>query len=217
MAITANTALRVSELDFGSIKNNLKNYLRNQSEFQDFDFEGSGMSVLLDILAYNTHYQGYYLNMVANEMFLDTAQLRSSIISHAKMINYTPMSKRAAKAIIDVKVTPSNVEDHTTNILLLPKYKRFLGADVDGHNYIFVTLQANVAPKVANTFTFSNVSIYQGDVVTRQYVMTPGNTKRMFNIPSANIDTSTLTVTVQESSSDTFTSEYFDDDSLSVS
>lgn len=209
MAITANTALRVSELDFGSIKENLKNYLRGQSEFQDFDFEGSGMSVLLDILAYNTHYQGYYLNMVANEMFLDTAQLRSSIISHAKMINYTPMSKRAAKAIIDVKVTPSNIEDRTTNVLSLPRYKRFLGADVDGHNYVFVTLTANVAPKVANTFTFSNVSIYQGDVVTRQYTMTPTNTKRMFNLPSANIDTSTLTVTVQESSSNTFTSEYF--------
>jgi hypothetical protein len=209
MAITANTALRVSELDFGSIKENLKNYLRGQSEFQDFDFEGSGMSVLLDILAYNTHYQGYYLNMVANEMFLDTAQLRSSIISHAKMINYTPMSKKAAKAIIDVKVTPSNVEDKTTNVLSLPRYKRFLGADVDGHNYVFVTLTANVAPKVANTFTFSNVSIYQGDVVTRQYTMTPTNTKRMFSLPSANIDTSTLTVTVQESSSNTFTSEYF--------
>jgi hypothetical protein len=147
--------------------------------------------------------------MVANEMFLDTAQLRSSIVSHAKMINYTPMSKRAAKAIVDVKVRPSVSEDQVTNVLTLPKYKRFLGADVDGHNYVFVTLTANVAPKVAGTFTFSNVSIYQGDVVTRQYVMTPTNTKRMFSLPTANIDTSTLTVTVQESTTNTSTKEYF--------
>ena len=83
----ANTALRVTELDFLSIKENLKNFLRSQTEFQDFDFEGSGISVLLDILAYNTHYMGYYVNMVGNEMFLDTAQIRQSVISHAKTIN----------------------------------------------------------------------------------------------------------------------------------
>jgi len=77
-------ALRITELDFNSIRENLKNFLRSQTEFQDFDFDGSGMSVLIDILAYNTHYMGYYLNMVGNEMFLDTAQIRASVLSHAK-------------------------------------------------------------------------------------------------------------------------------------
>jgi hypothetical protein len=85
-------ALRVTELDHDTIKENLKEFLRGQSEFTDFDFEGSGMSVLLDILAYNTHYMGYYLNMVSNEMFMDTAQLRASVLSHAKHITYTPAS-----------------------------------------------------------------------------------------------------------------------------
>ena len=87
---TANTSLRVSELDFHEIRNNLKVFLKSQDTFQDYDFDGSGLSVLLDILAYNTHYNGYYLNMVANEMFLDTAQLRPSLTSHAKLINYVP-------------------------------------------------------------------------------------------------------------------------------
>lgn len=206
---TANTALRVSELDFDSIKNNLKNYLRSQTEFQDFDFEGSGMGVLLDILAYNTHYMGYYLNMTANEMFLDTAQLRGSVLSHAKMINYIPTSRRGAKAVVNIQVTPSATEDQVTNTISIPKYKKFIGSDIDGQNYGFVTLSANVASKVANTFTFSNVAIYQGDVVTRQFIMDSGNIKRSFTLPSANIDTSTLTVTVQESTSNTFTSEYF--------
>ena len=84
---TSNTALRVADLDFFSIRNNLKNYLRSQTEFTDYDFEGSGMSVLLDVLAYNTYYNGFYLNMAANEAFLDTAQLRQSVLSHAKAIN----------------------------------------------------------------------------------------------------------------------------------
>jgi hypothetical protein len=167
------------------------------------------MGVLLDILAYNTHYMGYYLNMTANEMFLDTAQLRGSVLSHAKMINYIPTSRRGAKAVVNIQVTPSATEDSVTNIISIPKYKRFVGSDIDGQNYGFVTLSANVASKSSNTFVFSNVAIYQGDVVTRQFIMDPGNIKRSFTLPSANIDTSTLTVTVQESTSNTFTSEYF--------
>ena len=116
---TEKAALRISELDFLEIKENLKNYLRSQSEFQDFDFDGSGMSVLLDILAYNTHYMSYYLNMVGNEMFHDTAQLRESIISHAKLMNYVPGSSQGALNRINIKVTPSNAEDNTATSLTL--------------------------------------------------------------------------------------------------
>lgn len=205
---TTNTALRITELDFDSIKNNLKNYLRSQSEFQDFDFDGSGMSVLLDILAYNTHYSGYYLNMVANEMFLDTAQLRPSILSHAKLMGYVPKSAEGAEAKINIVVTPSSVEDQTTNLLTLDRYTRFLGEDINGKNYNFVTLYSNTVEKIANTFTFSNVTIKQGEVATYQYVMDPTNTKRSFVIPSANVDTSTIKVTVQESTTNTSTIEY---------
>ena len=101
MADTNNQKVRVTELDFDEIKANLKSFLKNQTEFRDYDFEGSGMSVLLDTLAYNTHYLGFNANMLANEMFLDSASLRSSVVSHAKMLGYEVSSARAPKAIIN--------------------------------------------------------------------------------------------------------------------
>jgi hypothetical protein len=199
--MAANTSLRVSELDFNEIRNNLKNFLRSQSEFQDFDFDGSGMSVLLDLLAYNTHYMGYYLNMVGNEMFMDTAQLRGSILSHAKLTNYVPASRRGAETMVTITIDP--VEDRNQSIATLDKYTRFLGADIDGKNYQFVTLNSNTTVKVNGTFTFSNVHIHQGQVQTLQYLVEPTNTKRRFKIPSANVDVDTMVVVVQESTTNT--------------
>ena len=204
---TSNTALRVTELDFFSIRNNLKNYLRSQSEFTDYDFEGSGMSVLLDVLAYNTYYNGFYLNMAANEAFLDTAQLRQSVLSHAKAINYVPTSSRGALARINVKVTPEGTEP-IIGTLTLEKYTRLLGRDKDGVNYPFVTINANTVSKSANTYTFSNVFIKQGEVITNQFLMTTNNVTRRFEVPSANVDTTTMVVTVQDSASNTHTWEY---------
>lgn len=205
---TANTSLRVTELDFVTIKNNLKNYLKSQSEFQDFDFEGSSMSVLLDILAYNTHYMGFYLNMVGNEMFLDTAQLRDSMLSHAKAIGYIPTSRQGSQTLLNINVTPSITEPNTSTSLTLDKYTRFLGRDIDGENYNFVAVNSNTVQKLGGSFAFSNVSIKQGDVVTLQYEMSPTNTYRRFDIPSQNVDTTSIVITVQESSSNTDTKLY---------
>lgn len=205
---TANTALRVTELDFDNIRTNLKEYLRSQQEFQDFDFDGSGMSVLIDLLAYNTHYMGYYLNTAANEMFIDTAQLRNSVVSHAKLIGYTPRTRTGATAVVNVRVTPSQAEDANTNILTLDKYSRFLGTDINGINYNFLTTTANSTAKVDGSFFFGNVSIKQGEVVTRQYLMDPYNTKRRFSLPTANVDIDTISVVVQESTSNTDMTTY---------
>eukprot|EP00697_Spironema_sp_BW2_P000227 gnl/Spiro4/10303_TR5489_c0_g1_i1.p3 gnl/Spiro4/10303_TR5489_c0_g1~~gnl/Spiro4/10303_TR5489_c0_g1_i1.p3 ORF type:complete len:692 (-),score=151.51 gnl/Spiro4/10303_TR5489_c0_g1_i1:5761-7836(-) len=202
------SALRVTELDFFEIRNNLKNFLRSQEEFTDFDFEGSGMSVLLDILAYNTHYMGYYLNMVGNEMFLDTAQLRTSVLSHAKMIGYVPNSNQGALSKINIIVTPSNSEDQDETGLVLERYTRLLGRDIDGINYPFVTLNANTAIKSGGSFAFSNVLIKQGEVVTRQFIMDISNDKRMFVLPSSNVDIDTIRVAVQESVANSDTTIY---------
>ena len=109
----AESKLQVTELDFDDIKNNLKTYLKGQSEFSDYNFEGSGLSVLIDTLAYNTHYLGMNANMLSNEMFLDTATLRSSVVSHAKKLNYTPRSARATKAFVNVQVNNSNLSSVT--------------------------------------------------------------------------------------------------------
>ena len=131
--------LRVTELDFDTIKENLKTFLNQQSEFTDYDFEGSGLSVLLDILAYNTHYQAYYLNMVANEMFLDSAVQRNSVVSLAKLLNYTPTSAVAPKAVVKLTVNEVN-----TGSLTLPKFTTFISDSVDGVNYNFLTKEVPV-------------------------------------------------------------------------
>lgn len=206
---TSNNSLRVAELDFNSIKTNLKNYLKNQNTFQDYDYEGSGMSVLLDLLAYNTYYNSFYLNMIANEAFLDTAQDRKNILSHAKVINYVPSSMRAAESVLNLRVTPSLSENQNINYIILNKYTRLLGADVNGRNYPFVAINANTSYKDNGSFAFANVHIKQGEVITRQFTIGSNNTSRRYQIPSSNIDTGTLIVTVQESTSNTSTEQFF--------
>jgi len=206
--MAANTSIVIADLDFDSIKSNLKDFLKNQTRFQDYDFEGSGMNVLLDILALNTHYNAYYLNMIANEMFLDSSKIRQSTVSHAKLINYVPESSHGSETKLNITVTPSISEDQVTSVLTLDRYARFLGSAIDGINYPFVALNSNTVVKIGNSFVFSNVTIKQGEVVTRQYLMDSSNIKRRFDIPSANIDTNTIVITTQESASNTETVSY---------
>ena len=126
--------LRVSELDFDTIKSNLKNFLSDQNEFADYNFDGSAMSVLLDVLSYNTHYNAFYLNMIVNEMFLDTASIRNSVISRAKHLGYTPQSVRGAKAYVDLTITPAD----TPSTIIIAKDTQFASV-VNGISYIFST------------------------------------------------------------------------------
>ena len=133
----ANARLQISDLDFDTIKNNLKSYLQQQSTFQDYDFEGSGLSILLDILAYNTHYNSYYLNMVANESFLDTAILRDSVVSHAKTLGYTPHSITAPEAIINITVNSGNT---TPDVVTISRGLSFSSSLIDSISYNFVLL-----------------------------------------------------------------------------
>lgn len=205
---TANSTLRITELDFDGIKENLKEFLRSQAEFTDYDFEGSGMSVLLDLLAYNTHYMGMYVNLVGNEMFLDTAQLRASILSLSKLTNYVPKSMTSAKAFIDIKVTPGTGEDGSATTLLLPKNRRFFSSPVDGVSYNFLTSASHVANKANGTFDFVGVEIRQGDISTQSYLVQSSNPKRRYNIPSSTVDIETLDVRVQESGTSDIITNY---------
>ena len=208
--------LRVTELDFDTIKSNLKAFLNQQTEFTDYDFEGSGLSVLLDVLAYNTYYNAFYLNMAANESFMDTAQVRQNMLSHGKLINYVPHSSRGAVSKINIIATPSDTEDQIVNFITLDKYTKLLGKDIDGVNYPFVTINANTASKVNGAFSFANVYIKQGEVITLQFPVEANNVSRRFDIPSANVDVSTMTITVQESSSNTHTEVYSQADDLTA-
>lgn len=193
--------LRVTELDFDTIKENLKTFLSQQSEFTDYDFEGSGLSVLLDVLAYNTHYQAYYLNMVANEAFMDTALLRDSVISHSKVLGYVPYSRKAPRAVINFVANTNTTTDST---LTIPKGFRFFSNDIDGISYSFVTLDEVKVTKSNTSFTFLNLPIYEGQLVTYSYTQNNStNPKQIFVLPDSEVDTTTLTVSVQSSSTNT--------------
>lgn len=192
--------LKVAELDFDAIKSNLKEYLKSQSEFSDYNFEGSGMSILLDLLAYNTHYMGYYLNMVSNEMFIDTAIKRGSVVSHAKLLGYVPRSRVASRALIDLTVTP--VANDSNSSITIPRFTRFVSETKDGINYVFVNPSARIVTKntVTGLFNVDNLEIKEGqpNSITFTYD-SQTNPKQYFELPDEGIDTSTIQVSVQRS------------------
>ena len=193
--------LRITELDFDTIKNNLKTFLNQQSSFTDYDFDGSGLSILLDILAYNTHYNAYYLNMVANEAFLDTSLLRDSTVSHAKTLGYIPYSTRSSVATINFEATSTSAN---TGTMTLPSGFSFLSDQIDNKSYNFVVLDDATVTKANSTYLFENLSLYEGQYVTYIFNYNQStNPKQIFTIPDSNIDTTTLSVTVQQSSSNT--------------
>jgi hypothetical protein len=192
--------LKVAELDFDTIKTNLKSYLKSQSEFSDYNFEGSGMSVLLDILAYNTHYMGYYLNMVSNEMFIDTALTRGSVVSHAKLLGYTPRSRIAARAAVNLTISPTAGDANAS--VLIPRFTRFVSETKDGVNYIFTNPSTKIVAKNTSTglFVAENLELKEGQPVTFTFTYdSQTNPRQVFELPDVGIDTSTLEVVVQSS------------------
>ena len=196
------TKLEISELDFDGIKANLKTFLSQQDEFTDYDFEGSGMSVLLDTLAYNTHYLAYNANMLANEMFIDSADLRSSVVSKAKQVGYTPTSTTASTAIIDVLVNNASGAS-----LTMSRGTKFT-TTVDGQSYTFVNnADVSITP-TDGVYKFSNLTIREGSYLNFKYTASTSDIDQRFIIPNDNVDTTTLTVKVQESSSDSTTNTY---------
>jgi hypothetical protein len=198
----ASNKLEVSDFDFDNIKSNLKTFLQSQSEFQDYNFEGSGFAVLLDILAYNTHYLGFNANMLANEMYLDSADIRKNIVSLAKMLGYTPSSVRTPTASIDVLIN-----DGSGSSITMTKGTVFTST-VNGTSFQFVNNADIITTPVDGVYNFSDVEIYEGTLVTFRYTVDTTDTDQRFVIPSPLVDVSTLVVRVQTSSTNTTTSTY---------
>lgn len=215
MATTANSKLQITDLDFTSIKTNIVDFLRSQDTFKDYNFSGSALSTLIDVLAYNTQYNAYYLNMVANEMFLDSSLQRSSVISHAKLLNYTPQSTVAPSAVVDLVVSgiPSGV-----NVITLPRYSQFTSEVINGKSYAYVNTDLNTTTVTNNSATFSNVIIKQGVALTFTYGFdSASNINSSFELPDSSIDTSTLLIQVYPTPSSTEYSVYaLVDDYLSL-
>ena len=189
--------LIISEFDFDDVKNNLKLFMQGQTEFTDFNFEGSALSTLLDVLAYNTHYLGYNMNMLANEMFLDSSSLRSSVVSHAKTLGYETSSPRAAKAFIDVTLFDSILATAS-----LPAGTVFT-TSVDDVTFQFVNVTDFTASSIGSQIPFLNIPIFEGTFVKTQFTVSSTDIDQRFVLNSNRVDTTTLTVKVQNSIADT--------------
>ncbi len=183
-------------IDFESIASALRSYMQYQTEFTDYQFTGSALSTLINLLAYNTHYNSVYDNFALNEAFLDTAFKRESVISHANLLNYLPRSAQASTAIVKLTVTDNNFNSSVTDIAL-PKFSLF-HSRVDGTNYTFYTDGNYVLHREegSTTFTCDNVSIKQGTYITMQRTYS-GDAVQKFVLDNKNVDLSTLTVQVQ--------------------
>lgn len=192
--MSSNSSIILTQLDFNEFKNSLKAYLQEQDEFKDYDFDGSNLSVLLDVLAYNTYQNAFYLNMVSNEMFLDSAKLRDSVISHAKELNYLPRSFTSATAQIQLRVTPS---DPNKNSLVIPRGTSFI-TRVDDFSFSFNTNENLVLTNKANgTFISDAITIYEGNYLSDTYVINYNN-PLIFKINNKNVDISSVSVTILE-------------------
>ena len=192
-----NRRVDITEFDFDDVKTNPKTFLKAQTDFKDYDFEGSGMNILLDTLAYNTHYLGYNMNMLANEMFIDSSSLRSSIVSHAKTLGYEVDSCRAPYAEVNITLNDSSMSSATMEAGT--KFNTTLN-QVD---YQFVNIAAVTASSTGLEIPFKNIKIYEGTYVTTRYTVDSTDVNQRFLLPEERADTSTLTVKIQNSSTDT--------------
>jgi hypothetical protein len=197
--MTANTTLSVTELSYDRIRDNLKTYLRSQTELLDYDFEGSVMSVLLDLHAYVTHYMAYYQNVAHNEAHLDTAQLRPQIVSRARVLGYTPRSAKSARAVIQAVITPGDSPDSIT----VEKARRF-ETTIDGSTYTFTTEDATVIfPNESGVYT-ANLTLVEGIVTTERTIISSANGSPIrISMLNKNVDTDSITVDVYDTPSST--------------
>ena len=198
----ASNKLIVSDFDFDNVKANLKTFLQNQPEFSDYNFEGSGFAVLLDTLAYNTHYLGFNANMFVNESYLDSADIRKNVVALAKAIGYTPSSVRAPMAEVDI-----TINNASGSSVLMNKGTTFTSS-VEGTGYNFLTNEDITITPSAGVYKFSGVNLYEGTLVTFKYTVDSSDADQKFLIQNVNADTSTLKVTVQNSISDSTLTTY---------
>lgn len=198
---------KFSNLDFDQIKTQIKDYLRSNSNFTDFDFEGSNLSVLIDILAYNTYITSYNANMVANEVFIDSATLRENVVSLARNIGYLPSSKKASKATVSFFVDTSTLTTNPTTMTLRAGLVA-VSDSFGGSNYTFCIPEDVTVPVTDGSAFFTDIEIYEGTFLSRTFTVDTSNIDQRFIIPNANVDTSTLVVQVKESEFDLSSVKY---------
>ena len=209
------TNLKVTELDFADIKENLKAFLKQQTEFNDYDFDGSGMSVLLDVLAYNTHYNAMNAHFALNEAFLDSAQIRGNVVTRAKLLGYVPRSILSPRATVTITVDVSGESGTIPTTLTLPRGTK-LKTLIGGEEFQYVVLDNHTAPLASNQFVFSNITICEGSFREIKYRVDNDIENQKFQLSDDHADTSTLRVRVQENEESTAFDIYTKFESLST-
>ena len=205
--MAANKKINITELDFDAIKANLKTFLQGQSEFSDYDFEGSGLSVLLDILAYNTHYNALYDNLAVNELFLDSAVKRNSVVSLAKMLGYTPRSAKCATADVNINIGTISAGP---SVVVIPAFSPF-STTIDGKTFTFYNRDPLSATGPSTNYQILNARITEGEFLSFRFTVA-ANTR--YIIPNANVDLETLRVRVQENATSSEFNTYTQSTSL---
>ena len=194
MAIKSSN-INITDLDFDDVSKSLKEYLKGQSTLKDYDFEGSNLSIILDLLAYSAHTSAFNANMVPSEMFLDTAQIRKNIVSRAKELGYTPASRTAARASFDLTVTNPKVSGVTPSSLTISRGHEF-STTYDGTSYTFISLDNKTITPVGNQFKFENLEVVQGTLTTDLYRYNSQKENQRFPLLNLNADTSTISVNI---------------------
>jgi hypothetical protein len=202
----ANEVTKISDLDFDSIRGNLVSYLKQQDQFRDYNFEGSGISVLLDLLAYNSYQQNFFLNMAYNESFLSTAQKRDSVIQAARSLGYTPRSRTSSRITGTAEL---NITSGTPSTIEIPRNTRF-NASIDGRTYTFTNIESATVIRNQSTgkYIYPDLELVEGTQLTQRYTVNTNNGDQRFLIPNPNVDITTITVSVLNSSTDSTTKTF---------
>jgi hypothetical protein len=205
-----------SNLDFDQIKTSIKDYLRSNSNFTDYDFEGSNLSTIIDVLAYNTYITSYNANMVANEVFIDSATLRENVVALARNIGYIPRSRKAAAAAITFFVNTANAQigDRISSLTLKKGVVASTSGTFANQSFVFSILDDITVPVIDNIATFNNIPIYEGVLLTTNFTFDSSNLNQRFILPNAGVDTALISVTVKESVNSTAAVKYALQDSV---
>ena len=203
-----------TNLDFNQVKSTLREYLKENSSFTDYDFEGSNLSTILDVLAYNTYITSYNANMVANEVFIDSATLRENVVSLARNIGYTPRSRTAARATITFFIDTTNLSPKPSTITLAKGVVASSSSSFGSQSFVFSILEDITVPVVDNTAQFNNIPIFEGNLVTSSFTYNARNTEQKFILDNVGIDTNLMTVLVKPNQQSSRSVKYSLQDSL---
>ena len=198
-----------ANLDFDQVKTTLKEYIQSNSDFTDYDFEGSNLSTIMDVLAYNTYITSYNANMVTNEVFIDSATLRENVVSLARNIGYLPRSRKASQANISFFVDVSGLNPVPSTLILKKGPVAASQGAFGGQSYVFSIIEDITVPVVNNVATFNRIPVYEGTVLTQNFTYNSRNPNQRFILPNIGIDTDLLKVTVEPNANASTTTSKF--------